>query len=75
MRRAGRNAAHLSCQLEGEAAVELREGGGEVEAGERLPHAVARADAEGDEALRLPPGHLRHVLGVLCSLLQRAFAE
>ena len=49
------SATHLCGQPEAEVAEELREGGGRVEARQGLPHAVAAALAEGDEALRFAP--------------------
>ena len=48
---------HLVGQAEGEVAVQLGQGGRQVEARERLPDAVSVALAERREALRLAPVH------------------
>ena len=66
-----RNAAHLLGELEGEAAVQLREGGCQIEFGQRLADAVAAAHAERHEARWRAPVHLRRSLGILHTVLCR----
>jgi hypothetical protein len=50
----GHRALHLICQVEGEAAVQLRESGCQIQLGQSLAHAVAAAQREGHEAGRCP---------------------
>ena len=62
--------AHRGIQAEGEAAEELRERGGQVEARQALPNAVAGPLAEGDEALDGAPAHFAAVLHLIGASLQ-----
>lgn len=64
------NVAHLVGELEGEAAVELCECGGQVELCERLADAVPAAHAERHEAHRRAAVHLRRTLHILRAFLQ-----
>ena len=67
-----RNAAHLIGEAEGEAAVQLREGGRQIELCERLANAVTAAHAEGHEAHRRAPDHLIQPLCVLRAILHQS---
>ena len=64
-----RDGSHLGRQLEGEAAVELRKRGRQVQAGQGLADAVPAALAEGHEPLRLAAVHQRNPFGILSPVL------
>ncbi len=63
--------SYLVSEPEGEATVELREGGGQVEFGERLADAVAAAHAERHVSHRRAAIHLRRALCILHAFLQQ----
>ena len=61
--------ANLGCQPEGEAAVELRQRGRQIQAGQGLADAVPAALAEGHEPLRLAAIHQRNPFGIFSPVL------